>query len=612
MKSKPTNKMEALLEYVKTASLPLNDRPNVSSTAVKSLTLGMVNKRADGYGLSAATTVDKLRLLQLLICVANDSEISGNGPECFTSICLNVDFASEVHTDSHNSGSSWIVAGGEYTGGGLFVEKVCAHTDDDREEPCSMEHAGSRFDGVSVDIKNSWYKFEGSNRHCALPYSGYRVSVVFFSVSVGKCSVSDLARLETLGFKIPISWRASPLNIPLPWPYHVFICTTRRSTSIAKDTLSTLLQDRSVPASSVTLCVRDREDAGLYCHLGLRLVVADEAATSGLPEQRKICAQYLPHGTWCLFMDDDVCRIHAPQHLDVHHLIMMGFLTAQQKHVHLWGLNTSADQRNLSDRISGAVGLVNGYLFGVITHPALRSCTQISDVVGGAAEDVERSLRYFSHSGIVRLNFATAVAKNRSNAGGLQSYYAEPERRKAAHAYVVQSLMAEFPDLLLADPLAPNGCRFRRWAIPREPEPEEGASTDSGEQEEETFLLRMKEATLLPATAPKPQKRLMGRIVCPQCGKSYARSSDLKHHVRITHGNEPPPSVSCPVCSRPFRKQKDLLVHQRSGRCWSRRGRPHEDITAPAPSSSAGEQSPASGPARECCGVPASGLETSD
>ena len=606
MKSKPTNKdkkMEALLEYVKTASLPLNDRPNVSSTPVKSLTLGMVNKRADGYGISAATTVDKLRLLQLLIGVANDSEISGNGPECFTSICLNVDFASEVHTDSHNSGSSWIVAGGEYTGGGLFVEKVCA---DDREEPCSMEHAGSRIDGVSVDIKNSWYKFEGSSRHCTLPYCGHRVSVVFFSVSVGKCTVSDLARLETLGFKIPTSWRVSPLNIPLPWPYHVFICTTRRSTSIAKDTLSTLLQDRSVPASSVTLCVRDREDAGLYCHLGLRLVVADEAATSGLPEQRKICAQYLPHGTWCLFMDDDVCRIHAPQHLDVHHLIMLGFLTAQQKHVHLWGLNTSADQRNLSDRISGAVGLVNGYLFGVITHPALRSCTQISDVVGGAAEDVERSLRYFSHSGIVRLNFATAVAKNRSNAGGLQSYYAEPERRKAAHAYVVQSLAAEFPEIILADPLAPNGCKFRRRAMPEEePEPEEGASTNSSEQEEEALV----EAYLPPAKAKKPPA---GRLVCNECGKSYARSADLKHHVRTTHASEPPPALHCPECSRPFRKQKDLLVHQRSGRCWSRRGRPHEAITAPAPSNSTGEQSPASVPARECCGESASDLGTSD
>ena len=65
MQPNATNKeMDTLLDYVKTASLPLNDRPNVSSAPVKSLTLGMVNKRAGGYGISSATTSDKMRLLQ--------------------------------------------------------------------------------------------------------------------------------------------------------------------------------------------------------------------------------------------------------------------------------------------------------------------------------------------------------------------------------------------------------------------------------------------------------------------------------------------------------------------------------------------------------------------
>ena len=255
--------------------------------------------------------------------------------------------------------------------------------------------------------------------------------------------------------------------------------------------------------------------------------------------------------------------------------------------------------------MSTAAGLVNGYFFGVITDATVSDSTRTSDSVGGACEDVERSVRYFKHSGLVRLNFAAAVAKNRTNAGGLQSYYAEPERRKAAHAYVVQSLAAEFPEIILADPLAPNGCRFRRRAMPEEPEPEEGASTNSSEQEEEALV----EAYLPPAKAKKPPA---GRLVCNECGKSYARSADLKHHVRTTHASEPPPALHCPECSRPFRKQKDLLVHQRSGRCWSRRGRPHEVITAPAPSNSTGEQSPASVPARECCGESASDLGTSD
>ena len=95
--------MEALLQYVKTASLPLNARPNVSSAPVKSLTLGMVNKRAGGYGISAATTLDKLALLQLLVGLTHEAAITGAPPLAYTSMCCNVDFACELHRDSPKS-----------------------------------------------------------------------------------------------------------------------------------------------------------------------------------------------------------------------------------------------------------------------------------------------------------------------------------------------------------------------------------------------------------------------------------------------------------------------------------------------------------------------------
>ena len=150
--------MQALLDYLDTANIPSQDRPNVSSTPVRSITLGMVNKRQNGYGISAATTLDKLRLLQLLIGVANDLGVVGNGPECFTSMCLNVNFASQLHTDSNNADiPSWIVAGGEFNGGALFVEKDgCA---DIREERSSVEYAGSQIIGVAVSVQNHWYQF---------------------------------------------------------------------------------------------------------------------------------------------------------------------------------------------------------------------------------------------------------------------------------------------------------------------------------------------------------------------------------------------------------------------------------------------------------------------
>ncbi len=99
----PHYQMEALTGYVKAASLPLNSRPHVSNTDVKSLTLGIVNRRAGGYGISAATALDKFRLLQLLVGLTREPAIAGVAPLAYTSICCNADFACELHRDSPKS-----------------------------------------------------------------------------------------------------------------------------------------------------------------------------------------------------------------------------------------------------------------------------------------------------------------------------------------------------------------------------------------------------------------------------------------------------------------------------------------------------------------------------
>ena len=69
--------MQALLDYLQTASIPRSERPNVCSSPVRSLTLGLVSQRSRGYGIAAATTLDQLRLVQLLVGLANDPAIEG-------------------------------------------------------------------------------------------------------------------------------------------------------------------------------------------------------------------------------------------------------------------------------------------------------------------------------------------------------------------------------------------------------------------------------------------------------------------------------------------------------------------------------------------------------
>ena len=65
------------------------------------------------------------------------------------------------------------------------------------------------------------------------------------------------------------------------------------------------------------------------------------AEAGGLPE-RSLCTRCLPEGWWCSFPGDDVCHIHKPDYLSLHELVMLAFLTALQRRVHLWGLNTSS------------------------------------------------------------------------------------------------------------------------------------------------------------------------------------------------------------------------------------------------------------------------------
>ena len=89
---------------------------------------------------------------------------------------------------------------------------------------------------------------------------------------------------------------------------------------------------------------------------------------------------------------------------------MLGFLAAQQRHARLWGANVSANLLNMRPCYSNQLGLVNGYFFGIITHPEMRLATQTSDALGGAAEDIERSIRYYAHSGILRLNGVVVCA----------------------------------------------------------------------------------------------------------------------------------------------------------------------------------------------------------
>jgi len=84
----------------------------------------------------------------------------------FSTIQINDNTTCAKHIDSNNVGESYIIGIGEYQGGDLRVFGV---------DGC---------DYVDVNIKNKFYKFDGSKfPHMTLPFTGNRFSIVYYNIS---------------------------------------------------------------------------------------------------------------------------------------------------------------------------------------------------------------------------------------------------------------------------------------------------------------------------------------------------------------------------------------------------------------------------------------------
>ena len=572
--------MQALVEYIGEHGLRRAVRRNVSPQPVPSVTLGVVNRRQGGVGLSSATTSDKGLFLRLAHAVARDPNLKGKPPDFYTSICINAHFGAALHVDRYNQGTSHVVAGGEYSGGELFVAgggPARMSSMFDVRSPSGDIAAGEEAKGVDHDVRGAWCCIDPATPHGVQPYNGTRVSLVFFSIDTQKVGAENSALLQALGFPL------APLLQPryrLEWelPYRVFICTSRRCEGVQRDTLR-LLQRENVPPTAVTLCVRDSDDALAYSYLGINLLVGGEGL--GLPGQRALCLHGRPWGSWNLFLDDDVTsllRLPEETSFTLHDIVMRGFITTCREQKHLWGLNTSCNGRALNNTVSRKLGLVNGFVFGLVHARGLPQLS-ISNGIGGAAEDIERSVRFFAHSGLLRFNSIAAVARTWTNPGGLQASYGSRAAREAAHDFCVLMLEAEFPHLLRQRLDLPNRMRFARMAsAPREAS--SGPSDDGSPSSAQSDALPTTPGCLdeprggrQDATVSALPPRRPTRHQCSHCSKAYRLKNDLVYHLARVHAEGHVPDFPCQHCGRLFRQNKDRLLHEKARRCASRSGR---------------------------------------
>lgn len=106
----------------------------------------------------------------------------------FTSVQLNRNYAARLHVDRNNLGLSAIVGVGGYESGGLWIMNPGGEKLQEGDLGMCVAEPLQGYDfkrgdviyGQVHSIHNKWVQFDGRVPHAALPFTGTRISLVFF------------------------------------------------------------------------------------------------------------------------------------------------------------------------------------------------------------------------------------------------------------------------------------------------------------------------------------------------------------------------------------------------------------------------------------------------
>jgi hypothetical protein len=144
-----------ILEVIRRNPVPINAYRKHLGAPQRSQCHGLVRKRSLPMSLSRQSWIYPDLYRELLWFGEQFCPIP------FTSIQVNYNTVSAPHKDKHNSGATWIVALGNYTGGRLILDP-------------------GTEDEVRLNIRHEPFLFHGSTtRHSSEPFEGERISLVY-------------------------------------------------------------------------------------------------------------------------------------------------------------------------------------------------------------------------------------------------------------------------------------------------------------------------------------------------------------------------------------------------------------------------------------------------
>lgn len=209
--------------------------------------------------------------------------------------------------------------------------------------------------------------------------------------------------------------------------YIVCIPSYKRATLCNEKTLNTLRENK-IDASRIYVYVADREDYELYLKTldktrYNKLVIGEK----GLVPQRQFIANQWTNDKHIVFFDDDVERIDLSlsDKFKTHTLdyfFKFAFTECEKHSSYIWGVYAVFNPffRKPRQEMTTGLNYIVGAFYGIINRPKLDAIKLTITNENGQKEDVERTLKYFIHDGIVlRFNKVGFVTKYYGKEGGL-------------------------------------------------------------------------------------------------------------------------------------------------------------------------------------------------
>ena len=233
--------------------------------------------------------------------------------------------------------------------------------------------------------------------------------------------------------------------------YIVAIPSYKRA-EICRDKTLAMLKHNKIPASKIYVYVANQEEHDEYIKIldkscYHKLVVG----IKGLVPQRQFIMSQWPEGKHIVFFDDDVAKIDLTlspmfRGKSLDHFFKTAFDECKKQHSFIWGVYPVFNPffRKGRDEISTCLNYIVGAFYGIINRPKLDALKLTITKENGQKEDVERTLKYFVHDGIVvRFNKVSFVTRYYNpNGSGLGTF----EQRLKPMLEASQKLLKTYPE----------------------------------------------------------------------------------------------------------------------------------------------------------------------